>query len=76
MKEICGEIQVEGLELQNLKTGEKKKLPVSGVFVAVGQERESLQPETAGQRKSASLRRQRQMEQWLHLRHANILRND
>ena len=37
MKEICGEIQVEGLELQNLKTGEKKKLPVSGVFVAVGQ---------------------------------------
>lgn len=37
---------------------------------------ESLQPETAGQRKSASLRRQRQMEQWLHLRHANILRND
>ena len=37
VKEICGEIQVEGLELQNLKTGEKKKLPVSGVFVAVGQ---------------------------------------
>ena len=27
VKEICGEIQVEGLELQNLKTGEKKKLP-------------------------------------------------
>ncbi len=31
VKEICGEIQVEGLELQNLKTGEKKKLPVSGL---------------------------------------------
>ena len=34
--EICGEEQVEALSLENRKTGEKQKLPVQGVFVAVG----------------------------------------
>lgn len=34
--EICGKEQVEELLLENKKTGEKRKLPVQGVFVAVG----------------------------------------
>ena len=34
--EIYGQKMVEGLRLKNLKTGEKKDLPVSGVFVFIG----------------------------------------
>lgn len=34
--EICGKEKVETLSLENKKTGEKQKLPVQGVFVAVG----------------------------------------
>lgn len=34
--EICGKEQVEALSLENKKTGGKQKLPVQGVFVAVG----------------------------------------
>ena len=33
---ILGEDQVESIHLKNTKTGEKKNLPVEGVFVAVG----------------------------------------
>lgn len=33
---IEGEEQVEALQLKNVRTGEKRKLPVDGVFVAVG----------------------------------------
>lgn len=33
---IEGEDQVEALQLKNVKTGEERKLPVDGVFVAVG----------------------------------------
>lgn len=33
---IEGEDQVQALKLKNVKTGEKKELPVDGVFVAVG----------------------------------------
>lgn len=33
---IEGEDQVEALQLKNIKTGEKKRLPVDGVFIAVG----------------------------------------
>lgn len=33
---IEGEEQVQALKLKNIKTGEKKELPVDGVFVAVG----------------------------------------
>lgn len=36
MKEICGEDSVEKLILEDVKTGEKKELPVNGVFIAVG----------------------------------------
>ncbi|MGN0376694.1 MAG: NAD(P)/FAD-dependent oxidoreductase [Suilimivivens sp.] len=35
-EKIEGKDQVEGLLLKNVKTGETKKLPVDGVFVAVG----------------------------------------
>ena len=37
VKEIRGEQMVEGLLLQNKITGEESELPVSGVFIAVGQ---------------------------------------
>lgn len=36
VKEICGENNVEKLVLEDVKTGEKKDLPVNGVFIAVG----------------------------------------
>lgn len=36
VEEICGKEQVEALSLENKKTGGKQKLPVQGVFVAVG----------------------------------------
>ena len=36
VKEICGEDNVEKLILADVKTGEKKELPVNGVFIAVG----------------------------------------
>ncbi len=36
VKEICGEDSVEKLILEDVKTGEKKELPVKGVFIAVG----------------------------------------
>ncbi len=36
VKEICGEDSVEKLILEDVKTGEKKELPVNGVFIAVG----------------------------------------
>lgn len=36
VEEICGKEQVEALSLENKKTGRKQKLPVQGVFVAVG----------------------------------------
>ena len=37
VKEIIGDQSVEGLTLNNKKTGEEFKLDVSGVFIAVGQ---------------------------------------
>ena len=37
VKEIVGETMVEGLILNNKKTGEEFKIEVSGVFVAIGQ---------------------------------------
>mgnify|MGYP002545191036 CR=1 FL=1 len=37
VKEIVGETMVEGLILNNKKTGENFKIEVSGVFVAIGQ---------------------------------------
>ena len=36
VKEICGEIQVEGLELQNLKTGEKEEIACIGSICCCG----------------------------------------
>ena len=36
VKEICGEDSVEKLILEDVKTGEKKELPVNGIFIAVG----------------------------------------
>ena len=36
VEEICGKEQVEELSLINKKTGEARRLPVQGVFVAVG----------------------------------------
>ncbi|MCB7319997.1 thioredoxin-disulfide reductase [Lacrimispora sp. 210928-DFI.3.58] len=33
---VCGEGMVNGLEVTNVKTGEKRKLEVQGVFIAVG----------------------------------------
>ena len=36
VKEICGEGNVEKLILEDVKSGEKKELPVNGVFIAVG----------------------------------------
>ena len=35
-EQIEGEDQVQALAIKNVKTGEKKELPVDGVFVAVG----------------------------------------
>ena len=35
-EQIEGEDQVQALAIKNVKTGEKKKLPVDGVFIAVG----------------------------------------
>ncbi len=37
VKDIVGEFMVEGLVLNNKKTGEDFQIPVSGVFVAIGQ---------------------------------------
>lgn len=37
VKDIEGEFAVEGLTVTNKKTGEDRTLPVSGVFVAIGQ---------------------------------------
>ncbi len=37
VKDILGEAMVEGLVLNNKKTGEEFQIPVSGVFVAIGQ---------------------------------------
>jgi thioredoxin reductase (NADPH) len=34
--EVLGESRVEGLRIRNNKTGEKKVVPVSGFFVAIG----------------------------------------
>lgn len=34
--EICGEDRVEAVKIKNVKTEEKKNLPLDGVFVAVG----------------------------------------
>ena len=36
VEKIKGTEQVEALQLQNVKTGERKELPVDGVFIAVG----------------------------------------
>lgn len=36
VEEICGNGQVEAVSLLNRKTGQKEKLPVQGVFIAVG----------------------------------------
>ena len=36
VKEICGDGNVEKLILEDVKSGEKKELPVNGVFIAVG----------------------------------------
>jgi len=35
-EEILGETKVEGMRVKNVKTGEKKDIPVSGFFVAIG----------------------------------------
>ncbi|MDD2980093.1 MAG: thioredoxin-disulfide reductase [Hespellia sp.] len=37
VKEIKGEDVVEGIIVQNKKTGEEQEIPVAGIFVAVGQ---------------------------------------
>lgn len=37
VQEICGEQMVEQLRIRNKTTGEESELPVSGVFIAVGQ---------------------------------------
>jgi thioredoxin reductase (NADPH) len=34
--EIIGETKVEGVRIKNIKTGEKKEIPVAGFFVAIG----------------------------------------
>lgn len=34
--EICGEDHVEAVKIENLKTGEKKSMPMDGAFIAVG----------------------------------------
>ena len=36
VEEICGEDMTESLQIKDVKTGEVKKLPVAGVFIAVG----------------------------------------
>ena len=36
VEEICGEDSVEKLLIKDVKTGETKELPVSGIFIAVG----------------------------------------
>ena len=36
VEEICGEDMTESLQIKDVKTGEVKNLPVSGIFVAVG----------------------------------------
>ena len=36
VEKVCGNIKVESLDLLNKKTGEKRSLPVNGVFMAVG----------------------------------------
>src|SRR5215217_6614187 len=35
-EEILGETKVEGMRVKNVKTGEKKDIPVAGFFVAIG----------------------------------------
>src|SRR5687768_10905645 len=34
--DVLGEKTVEGLEIRNVKTGAKSKLPVQGLFLAIG----------------------------------------
>jgi thioredoxin reductase (NADPH) len=34
--EILGETKVDGLRVKNIRTGEKKDIPVAGFFVAIG----------------------------------------
>jgi thioredoxin reductase (NADPH) len=34
--EILGETKVDGIRVKNIKTGEKKEIPVAGFFVAIG----------------------------------------
>ena len=36
VEEICGEDMTESLQIKDVKTGEIKSLPVSGIFIAVG----------------------------------------
>jgi len=36
VEEICGEDMTESLQIKDVKTGEVKKIPVAGVFIAVG----------------------------------------
>jgi thioredoxin reductase (NADPH) len=36
--EILGETKVQGVRVKNVKTGEKKEIPVAGFFVAIGHE--------------------------------------
>lgn len=38
VKELLGEEMLEGIVVENVKTKEEKKLPVAGLFVAIGQE--------------------------------------
>lgn len=38
IEEILGEAKVEGANLKNIKTGEPSKMPIDGVFVAIGHE--------------------------------------
>ena len=33
---VLGELKVEGVEIKNNKTGEKKEVPIDGIFVAIG----------------------------------------
>ncbi len=38
VSEVLGSQKVEGVTVQNVKTGEMKKLPVQGLFIAIGHE--------------------------------------
>jgi thioredoxin reductase (NADPH) len=41
VKEIMGEIKVEGVKVVNNKTGEEKVVPIDGLFVAIGHDPET-----------------------------------